>query len=78
MVTPGQALAVICILIGSLVLIPTPHAPLDSTDNPNGHRSGLAVLTDCLTGRQYLMAYKGGLTPRIGKDGQQMIEICKK
>lgn len=52
--------------------------PHDSTDDPDGHRSGLAVLTDCLTGRQYLMAYKGGLTPRLTEDGHQMIEKCTK
>jgi hypothetical protein len=39
----------------------------DETDPPKG-RSGLAVLTDAGTGRQYLMSPLGALTPRLSAD----------
>ncbi|WWT39557.1 hypothetical protein [Microcystis phage Mae-JY02] len=50
--------------------------PYDDTDNPPA-RSGMIIRTDCLTGRQYLADGKGGLTPRIGSDGQQIIRQCE-
>ena len=47
----------------------------DSTDG--ARRSGLAVLTDCLTGRQYLSASGGGVTPRLDSAGVQIVEPCQ-
>lgn len=45
----------------------------DDSDPPKG-RSGVAVITDHRTGLQYLRAPGGGLTPRLGMDGQQIKE----
>ena len=36
-------------------------------------RSGLKVRTDHKTGLQYLETDNGGLTPRLGRDGKQMV-----
>tara|TARA_B100000700_G_scaffold189815_1_gene209198 strand:- start:56329 stop:56577 length:249 start_codon:yes stop_codon:yes gene_type:complete len=47
--------------------------PKDDSDPPNG-RSGVAVVTDHRTGLQYLKAPGGGLTPRLGMDGEQIRE----
>lgn len=49
-------------------------SPRDSTDPPAGRRSGLVILTDHLTGCQYLGASRGGVTPRLRADGSQ---ICR-
>lgn len=46
---------------------------MDDSDSSPWKRSGFAVRTDALTGRQYLESSKGFLTPRIGADGQQII-----
>lgn len=46
---------------------------MDDSDTGPWKRSGFAVRTDALTGRQYLESSKGFLTPRIGTDGQQII-----
>lgn len=51
--------------------------PYDDTDSGTD-RSGLIIRTDCLTGRQYLADGLGGLTPRIGADGLQIVRQCKK
>lgn len=48
--------------------------PKDDSDPPKG-RSGVAVITDHRTGLQYLKAPGGGLTPRLGIDGQQIREV---
>lgn len=40
----------------------------DATDPPGG-RSGMAVLRDHGTGREYLMSPTGSLTPRLPSDG---------
>ena len=50
--------------------------PRDDTDPTNG-RSGLAVMTDCLTGRQYLTTQRGGVYPRLDSDGRQIIKQCE-
>lgn len=45
----------------------------DGTDPGEwGERSGMVLRTDAATGCQYLEAMSGGLTPRIGGDGQHM------
>lgn len=50
-------------------------APLNDSDTPD-KRSGASVITDGLTGCQYLkVSSSGGITPRLGVDGKQ---ICKK
>lgn len=51
-------------------------SPRDDTD-PHGGRSGLTVLTDCLTGRQYLTAQRGGVYPRLDSEGRQIIKQCE-
>ena len=33
------------------------------------------VYVDDLTGCQYLRTYKGGITPRLNKDGKQICEV---
>ena len=51
-------------------------SPRDDTDPANG-RSSLAVLTDCLTGRQYLTTQRGGVYPRLDSEGRQIIKQCE-
>ena len=46
----------------------------DSTDPVTGDRSGMTVLTDAMTGCQYLTTANGGLTPRNGENGFQVCE----
>lgn len=48
-------------------------SPRDDSDPPGG-RSGVSVITDHRTGLQYLKAPGGGLTPRLGMDGEQIGE----
>lgn len=43
----------------------------DDTDPPAG-RSDMKIMTDHLTGCQYLMSSRGGLTPRLDENGKQM------
>ena len=50
-----------------------PLAPKDDSDSPTA-RSGMLVLTDHLTGCQYLTTSRGGITPRWTRDGEQ---VCK-
>lgn len=35
----------------------------------------MSVYVDDLTGCQYLRTYKGGITPRLNKDGKQICEV---
>lgn len=44
----------------------------DNSDMPDGRKSGVAVRYDALTGCQYLEGTRGGLTPRMGRDGKQV------
>ena len=44
----------------------------DSTD-PKWGRSGLIIRADNKTGLQYLQSDDGHLTPRLDKDGNQMV-----
>ena len=48
-------------------------APYDDTDPPDG-RSNLELHTDCLTGLQYLSSFRGGLTPRLDREGNQIMD----
>lgn len=67
--------AIIFILILLLVykIFPLKY---DSTDNwETQKRSGLVLYTDYGTGLQYIKGGPfGGITPRIGRDGKQMID----
>lgn len=45
----------------------------DDTDPPNG-RSDMRILTDHLTGCQYLSPSRGGATPRLTANG---VHICR-
>lgn len=44
----------------------------DDSDSKT-ERSGVRVVTDHLTGLQYLETEKGGITPRLNIDGKQII-----
>lgn len=46
--------------------------PFDDTDNPNGQRSNMMLLTDHGTGCQYLRVIGGAITPRLSPDGTQL------
>lgn len=46
---------------------------VDNSDISAWKRSGMKIHTDALTGRQYLSSRGGGLYPRIGIDGEQII-----
>lgn len=51
----------------------------DDTDPPDG-RSGMVLLTDNLTGCQYLKApgyWNAALTPRMAADGRQVCRATK-
>lgn len=63
--------SILWLLIGWGVKSLAPR-PYDDTDNGN-QRSGLEVRTDHLTGCQYLVADRGGLTPRMAADGKKHI-----
>ena len=68
------AIWIVMVLGGFLSLVfPSPR---DDTDPANG-RSRLTVLTDCLTGRQYLTAQRGGVYPRLDSEGRQIIKQCE-
>lgn len=42
--------------------------PTDDTDGGKFHRSGVSVITDHATGREYLETPQGFLTPRLRSD----------
>lgn len=44
----------------------------DSTDGAWPHRSGVDVVTDAVTGCQYLRTPGGGITPRVNGTGKQL------
>lgn len=52
---------------------------LDKQCNTNNELSlnnkNMFVYVDDLTGCQYLRTYKGGITPRLNKDGKQICEV---
>jgi hypothetical protein len=59
-------------LIGSFaVQFASGYFDRDSTDTVD-QRSNMRLHTDALTGCQYLSVVGGGITPRMGRDGQQM------
>ena len=60
--------------VGVIVLlayISMHHLPRDNSD-PIGGRSNMQVLTDALTGCQYLATLRGGITPRMDADNKQV------
>ena len=48
------------------------HQPPRDNSDPPGGRSNMSVLTDALTGCQYLATQRGGITPRMGADNKQV------
>ena len=68
----GAFLAV-CVIVLLLTLV-SGTADKDSTDKPNGGRSGLRLSVDHQTGCNYLVAPGGGITPRLSRDGKHMCE----
>lgn len=62
-----------CLILLSMALVAKP-SDKDSTDNPNGGRSGLRLSVDHQTGCHYLVAPGGGITPRLSRDGKHMCE----
>ena len=48
------------------------HQPPRDNSDPIGGRSNMSVLTDALTGCQYLATQRGGITPRMGADNKQV------
>lgn len=60
------------LVMGAYLTFPMPGSP--ARDDSDGRtRSGMGVHTDCLTGLQYLSSPRGGLTPRLGADGKQIM-----
>jgi hypothetical protein len=50
----------------------------DSTDSDVGVRSGMSLYTDYATCLQYVGNPRGGITPRMGRDGTQILATgCK-
>lgn len=49
----------------------------DDSDSKT-EKSGVKVVTDHLTGLQYLETSRGGITPRLDIDGKQVISKDKK
>ncbi len=68
------------VIIPTLLLIAGLHffLPHDSTDNPDGGRSGLILYTDHLTGCQYIKAgYFSTLVPRMALvSGRGYTHVC--
>ena len=63
------------IALAGVIWIAAYFQPFDDTDAPPS-RSGVSLVTDALTGCQYLKApLFGSITPRMSADGKQ---ICKK
>jgi len=60
----GLGFAFACILVLGLATTGLHMFKSDTTDPKGGH-SGLTVLTDAGTGREYLMSPTGFLTPRL-------------
>jgi len=67
-------LAAVCLAFWLFIQVLVWIVPEPERDdsNPPGGRSGMMVLTDDMTGCQYL--YRGGLTPRMDAAGKQ---VCK-
>jgi hypothetical protein len=61
-------LSLVLLSIGIAAMVNS-FTPYDSCDG-DGHRCGLRVRTDALTGCQYLESPAGSLTPRLARDGR--------
>lgn len=71
------AIAIVLTLAGTIIAtISNAVRGYDDTDAP-GHRSNLEVRMDCATGLQYLTTKEGGLTSRLGIDGQHLRGACE-
>lgn len=62
---------VVIILICAQAIYAVSDIGKDDSDNAK-ERSGMIVRTDYKTGCQYLESQKGGLTPRLRKDGTHL------
>ena len=65
------ALAAAVVVIAVVSFLSMHQTPRDNSD-PIGGRSNMSVLTDALTGCQYLATQRGGITPRMGADNKQV------
>ncbi len=63
------AAAVVVIVVVSFLSM---HQPPRDNSDPIGGRSNMSVLTDALTGCQYLATQRGGITPRMDADNKQV------
>jgi hypothetical protein len=61
-------LYLLIILVLSRLVFPW-FMPTDDSDAGRFQRSDMEILTDHLTGCQYLTGSRGGLTPRLNADG---------
>lgn len=66
-ITTAAAVVVIVIVAGISM-----HRPPRDNSDPVGGRSNMSVLTDALTGCQYLATQRGGITPRMDSDNKQV------
>ena len=66
-----SVLATVVVVIGVVVLL-NMHQPRRDNSDPIGGRSNMQVLTDALTGCQYLATQRGGITPRMDADNKQV------
>jgi hypothetical protein len=68
---PSFVMSVIVLIVVVTVLGMRVESPRDNSD-PLGGRSNMNVLTDALTGCQYLETRKGGITPRMDANNKQV------
>lgn len=70
---PAFVTPVLVLIVIVIVFVMQTDPPRDNSD-PLGGRSNMNVLTDALTGCQYLETRKGGITPRMDANNKQ---VCK-
>ena len=66
-----STLAAVLVSIVIVAAMSMGRPPRDNSD-PIGGRSNMSVLTDALTGCQYLATQRGGITPRMSADNKQV------
>ena len=71
----GRFITTAAVLVSIVIVAAiSQHRPPRDNSDPIGGRSNMQVLTDALTGCQYLATAQGGITPRWTRDGEQ---VCK-